>query len=78
MCSLFNIFVPAPHAPHRQGIGQRPKVVILPTSANTLKEWKLALTQQKKSSFVFLYMMEVKNISCYCPVKERRVGNREY
>jgi hypothetical protein len=33
--------------------------------SNTLKEWNLVLTQQKKSFFV--YMMEVKNISCYCP-----------
>jgi hypothetical protein len=31
---MSHIFVPAPHAPPPQGIGQRSKVVILPTSAN--------------------------------------------
>ncbi len=47
----------------------------IPFFSNTLKEWNLVLTQQKKSFFV--YMMEVKNISCYCPFKERREKERQ-
>ncbi len=32
-----HIFVPAPHAPHPKGLGQRSKVVILPTTGSIIK-----------------------------------------
>jgi hypothetical protein len=47
-----HIFVPAPHAPPPKGIGQRSKVVILPTSAVQYTVYAWALLYHRLNTFL--------------------------